>query len=276
MKPGVIELLKQGGSDIRFLLDSGAFTAWKAGKSLKLPDYLKFIDGLPFKPWRHFMLDVIGDPAATRRNYEDSLRRGYRPVPIFTRGESIDHLDFYYQTSDLVAVGGLVGTRGNTGFVNGIMRCVAGRKVHWLGFIREKFLNHYKPYSADSSSVTRCMRWGLLDIYCGGGKWITLRRVDFHKKPSTHVLEALQRYRINPALLADRSQWKNKGDGSDIVSQIMYRAYTYYQHDIEEKLGVKLFIAGSETHVRQCLIARQFWRDRGVIPPRDISERTAA
>jgi hypothetical protein len=149
------QLLAQVKSELprtRFLLDSGAFTAWKAGTKIELDDYCNFIEGLDFQPWRYFTLDVIGDPKATLKNYDAMLKRGFNPVPIFTRGDSLAALEHYYRTSDLVGVGGLVGTRGNKGFVNGIMKKIGKRRVHLLGFTRLDFLKTYRPYMCDTSS----------------------------------------------------------------------------------------------------------------------------
>ncbi len=68
MSPPTVDMLNRNKDNLRFLLDSGAFTAWKAGKPIALDDYCKFLDTLPFKPWRYFTLDVIGDPKNTLKN----------------------------------------------------------------------------------------------------------------------------------------------------------------------------------------------------------------
>ncbi len=141
----MIETVTEHEGSIRWLVDSGAFTAWKAGKEVSIDAYCKFIEGLPVAPWRYFTLDVIGNPKASMANYEVMLKRGFNPIPIFTRGEDPSVLDEYYKTSDVVGVGGLVGTKGNKGFVNGIMKHVGGRKVHWLGFTNAEYIKHYKP-----------------------------------------------------------------------------------------------------------------------------------
>jgi hypothetical protein len=264
--------------DGRFLLDSGAFTAWKAGTVLKLVDYLRFIDSLPVKPWRHFMLDVIGDPIATRKNYEEAMRLGYRPIPIFTRGEDPAVLDFYYASSDLVAVGGLVGTRGNKGFVNGIMRRIKGRQVHWLGFTQSDFLGHYRPYSADSSSVNAGYRYGQLKLYAGQGKWISAHRTDFVAgRPSPAMLTLLQRYQITPMELADRRNWANPVNGSSSTIQLAsFRSHARYQHDVECQLGTKLFFAfGGHWYLPLIAEARRWCITHGLIPS-PTAQRSAA
>ena len=59
------------------LIDSGAFTAWKANESISLDDYCRFIEKLPVTPWGYFQLDVVGDPDGTIRNYDEMRRRGF-------------------------------------------------------------------------------------------------------------------------------------------------------------------------------------------------------
>jgi len=52
-------------------------------------------------------------------------------VPIFTRGEDPSVLDDYYKTSDVVGIGGLVGTQGNKGFVHPNSRMLAAICATW-------------------------------------------------------------------------------------------------------------------------------------------------
>lgn len=159
MTDRLVGLLSKHKKDIRLLIDSGAFTAWKAGKRIKLGDYMNFIKTLPIKPWRYFTLDVIGDPKRTWDNYQKMLDEGLKPVPIFTRGDDFKMLDKYYETSDLVAIGGLVGTPHNKGYVKRMMREVGDRKVHWLGFTKMEYVQYYKPYSVDSSGYCHSVRY---------------------------------------------------------------------------------------------------------------------
>lgn len=147
-------LVKEG--KCRFLLDSGAFTCHSLGIKVTVDEYCKFLDSLPWKPWRYFMLDVIGDPEATRRNYEIMLERGYDPIPIFTQGDSYDSLEYFYSKSDLVGIGGLVipDKKKVQAFISETMHHINGRKCHWLGITDDKMVKHFRPYSCDSSAVT--------------------------------------------------------------------------------------------------------------------------
>lgn len=193
---------------VRLVVDSGAFTAWKAGKPIALDDYCRFIESLPIKPWRYFTLDVIGDPHASMTNYEIMLKRGFNPVPIFTRGEDISVLDDYYKTSDVVGVGGLVGTPNNKGYVNGIMRRVNGRKVHLLGFAGINYTKFYKPYMCDSSTWEDGPRFGHIRLYMGNGNFKSLGRKDFIKRPPAVIEAQIKKFGFDASVFAKESAWR--------------------------------------------------------------------
>ena len=67
---------------VRLLVDCGAFTAYKSGKEIRLDDYCRFLESLPFKPFGYFSLDVIGDPDKTTRNYQIMLERVFKPIHL--------------------------------------------------------------------------------------------------------------------------------------------------------------------------------------------------
>jgi hypothetical protein len=234
--------------EIRFVLDSGAYTAWKAGKATSIDDYCKFIDNLPIKPWRYFLLDVIGNPDATIKNYEIMLQRGYKPVPIFTRGEDPSVLEDFYKTSDVVGIGGLVGTRGNKGFVNGIMKHVGKRKVHWLGFTRTEYVLHYKPYMCDSSSYASSLVFGSVNIYVGRGKFVTCQRRDFATRPSQEILDALRLYGLDPSTFAKRAEWVNSGRYRNAIEHLTYRSAVWANREVEKASGTRIFFAIVSDH----------------------------
>jgi hypothetical protein len=241
--PPMLKRLAEYRDSIRFVLDSGAFTAWKAGKPIELDDYCRFLEQLPVKPWRYFLLDVIGDPHGTMRNYETMLKRGFKPVPIFTRGEDPIVLEDYYKTSEVVGIGGLVGTRRNRGFVNGIMKHVGNRKVHWLGFTVPEFVLHYRPYMCDSSSFDSPLRFGILSLYVGRGKMIKVRSKDFIARPSQDVIDAVRRYGEDPAKLALKSEWVNSGRNRTTLERLTYKSAVMMNRDLEARSGSKIFFA---------------------------------
>lgn len=264
MKGSTINVLNDRQKDITFLLDSGAFTAWKSGKPISIDEYCRFIDSLPFKPWRYFTLDVIGDAHKSFENYELMRKRGLTPIPIFTRGEDLSMLDEYYKTSDVVAIGGLVGTPGNKGFVKGIMSKVDGRKVHWLGFNAKEFIHHYKPYTCDSSSWSSAVRFASCKLYVKNGEWIQVDKMDFAKRPSDKILQTITEYGINPKRLANAGEWKNSGKGDYALEVLTCRSWVKYQIDLRNKLGVEFFLAcAAEWQIKQMLESFNYWNNEG-------------
>jgi len=237
-----IDIINRNQDKIRFVLDSGAFTAWKAGKPIEIDQYCRFLDSLPFKPWRYFTLDVIGNPDGSMKNYELMLKRGYKPVPIFTRGEDPSALDEYYKTSDLVGIGGLVGTQKNKAFVNGIMKYVGNRRVHWLGFTNVDYIKQYKPYMCDSSGWESGARYATLRLYMGGGKFEILKKENFKTKPSEKILDRIKQLNIDPYLLKDVKNWTG---GPSVSRNLCAASGVALSIDLQKCLNVKMFNASA-------------------------------
>lgn len=254
MKPETIRTLKENENNFRFLLDSGAFTAWKLKKQIDLDEYCKFIENLPFKPWRYFTLDVIGDPHGTMKNYETMLKRGFNPIPIFTRGEDPSVLEDYYKTSDVVGIGGLVGTEGNKGFVKGIMNVVKDRKCHWLGFTNQSFIAYFKPYSCDSSTTWGATRFASVALYLGQGNWVNVRKDTFKKRPSEEILTHITRAGIDYKKFLNDEGWVNHGSLTDPHVRLSCYSFLRWQKDIQTKFDTLYFIACTATWEMGCLV----------------------
>lgn len=237
-----LEYIKEH-KEIRFLLDSGAFTAWKAGKEMTLKTYCDFLENLSFKPWRYFTLDKIGDSQGTKENFEALLKMGHKPIPIFTRGEKLEELEYYYEHSDVVALGGLVGTRGNKGFVKSLMGKIAGRKTHWLGFTQNDFISTYKPFSCDSSGWSGAVRYGRISLYLGRGRWTSVTKLDFLQRPPTELIKIFNEYDEDPAAFARKEGWVNGGTWNSILKRITCKSWVKFQIEVEQYLGTKFFLA---------------------------------
>lgn len=264
MNDKMISLIKEHKQDIMFTLDSGAFTAWKANKEIKLDDYCKYIESLPFMPDHYFMLDVIGDPHKTLKNYEMMLSRGFKPVPIFTRGEDISILEDYFKTSDVVGIGGLVGTPGNKGFVKGIMQHVKNRKVHWLGFTSLDYVQALRPYSIDSSGWATGIRFGALKLYSfSKRKFITVQRKNL-KEPSTKNLLSIESSYYGESLkdILDNADWYNSGRNETILEKLCYKTGVAGSLVVTKHWKTKFFLATSaEGEIKGCIDAYNYWRN---------------
>jgi len=233
---------------VRIYIDSGAFTAWRGGKQILIDDYCRFLDGLGFQPHGYFTLDKIGDPHGSMENYQTFLRRGYKPIPIFTRGEDPSVLDDYFKTSEIVGIGGLVKTKGNFGFVKGIQRHVKGRKVHWLGFTSPGFIATYKPYSVDSASWASSAISAAINLYLGRGEFQRLLKEDFMKKPDERIISRIRHYGLDPMELRTERGWNHAYSVSRKLAMISQLNYAI---DFERKYGTKIFtvISGAEDQV---------------------------
>lgn len=243
LNPQILERIEANADHIRFVLDSGAFTAWKAGKTITLNQYCDFLDKLPIKPWRYFALDVVGDPKATMSNYRAMLKRGYKPVPVFTRGEEIEVLEEYYETSDVVGIGGLVGTERNRGFVKGIMERVGRRRVHWLGFTNLNFIRVLKPYMADSSSWNMGGRYGAASVYLGGGRCRKLTRATCRADlQDASLRRAIEGFQIKPLSFLEEAEWRG---GRSNIRHLGARSILAIQRDFLKRVGTYIFAAAT-------------------------------
>ena len=251
MMPQTQEVMKRCGRELRFVLDSGAFTAWKSGNPIELDDYCRFLETCQPTPWRYFSLDVIGNPSATIKNYETMLKRGFNPIPVFTRGECPSVLETFYETSEVVAIGGLVGTLGNRGFVKGIMKYVKKRWVHWLGFTNLDFIKWYKPYMCDSSTWETGARYGNIPLYMGNGKMLMISKKDFQGKPDYRILDRIKQLGIDPYLLSKKDSWHG---GESVSRTLCARSGVALSVDVERKTSTKLFLASATTLAVDLLI----------------------
>lgn len=240
----VINLISENQQRIRFLLDSGAFTAAQQGKTIALDDYCRFLESLPFKPWRYFTLDVIGDADKTLKNYETMLNRGFKPIPVLTKGESLSVMDDFYKTSDVVGIGGLVNQPLNEKirFISKVMAHANGRRVHWLGFTNDKCVKHFRPYMCDSSVFANTGRYGALNIYMGNGKVKGFTKADFSRKPSPDVLNKIYSYGISPYDLAKIQNWHG---GKALSRKLSACSYVDKSCDYEKNIKVKVFLASA-------------------------------
>lgn len=229
------------GDDIRWLLDSGAFTAYKLGRVITLDEYCAFLDGLPVKPWRYFALDVIGDPVATERNYQLMLDRGYNPIPIFTRGGSLDELDRLFERTDYVGLGGVAGADQSAyQWLRAVMDHAAGRHVHILGFASMNWLKHLRPFSCDASSFEAVARYGQLAVYVGRGTFAAYKRSDAQAPPSPAVVRGLRRIGVDAYQLQRDESWRG---GDSLVRWASAATWIAASVDIERVLGTRLFLA---------------------------------
>lgn len=166
----------------RIMLDSGAYSAWTRGGTIKVGDYIDFIrrhrdrldtyinlDVIPgSKGVRPTLREVDHAAAASFDNYEVMRAAGLSPIPVFHYGESFSWLERLVAAgADYIALGGTVGvpTGRKREFLDecfAILTDAAGApviKVHGLGVTDSAALARYPWHSADSTS------WMIAPIY---------------------------------------------------------------------------------------------------------------
>jgi len=242
----VLELKKIPEDNLRLVIDSGAFTAHTSGKPIKLDDYCHFIKNIPIKPWRYFNLDVIGDPKATYENYKIMLDRGFKPIPIFTPGEDWSMFDKFYKTSDVVGIGGLVGSgKKKINYIKRAMQVVGDRRVHLLGVSHGDIIAYFKPYMCDSSDNSTARRYGVLMLYHGNNVWSKIKRKSMSDLPSPQIQRAIRSYGYDPVMLGREHNWRGTWSYANLLTR---QCYLRYSVEVEIIFNTRYFMAiqGSE------------------------------
>ena len=162
-----------GPGHLRLIGDSGAFSAYAQGETIRLADYAAWC-----RQWRDRLswvaaLDVIGDPHTTWSNWAAFREKhGINSVPTLHAGGDVKWLDAYAAEGvDYMGLGGLVGgaVRGFPWMVH-VMRYARdhhpGMRFHAWGVTTRKVLDALPVYSADSSGIMgQSYRFGRLRVF---------------------------------------------------------------------------------------------------------------
>ena len=241
MPQALIATIQKNIDSLDLILDSGAFTAFNTGRTIELRDYMSFLNEIPFPVRFYFTLDSIGDPKRTDSNLVELQRKGFKPVPVFTRGQTRKDFERYAERG-LIGIGGIAGTADNAGYLLVLYETgvFANRDVLWLGFWDRDFLLHFKPYSCDTMSWISCARFAR--------SWVYERRqlISFTKETYNRreVIHFCSRYGIDHGLLKQEVNWRGLMN-NNIAQLVQTISMIEYQQMIERKNGTKIFLACS-------------------------------
>lgn len=219
-------------------IDSGAFSAYNAGKTIRLSEYMAFIDRLPFKPTGYFQLDVVGDREATLRNLQTQYDAGQRPIAVFQRGMPPSDLETLYRYADVVGVGGLGRSTKKAEYCNYVGRYAAGRGLHLLGHVSPPTIAAVKPTSCDSTNWMFGSRGLAVMVYGGHGK-----RYGFHRgqwrngQTDKDTWSALRSYGVTQDDLRTEAFWKR---GINVVGA---RSIIRLSSEAEAMFGSHVYLA---------------------------------
>lgn len=220
--------------------DSGAFSAFTQGTPIQLPEYVDWLHTwLPYLTWAA-ALDVIGDPAATLRNWR-TIRDDHQlaTVPTLHVGTDPKWLDNYAREGcDFLGLGGMVGRALQAlPWLVSVFRYARRHhpqmRFHIWGVTSRRVLDNVPAYSADSSGILgaayRYATLRLFDPRTSRHTTVPLRRNDVFK-----VGALLRReYNVEPETII-RSTPENR----HILIQIAARATQLYADWLTARHGV--------------------------------------
>lgn len=268
-------LSERDPSTFRLIVDSGAFTAWNTGAEVTMEGYTKFLKTIPSSwDWRAVQLDVYGDPEGTYANWQRMLDMGWHDImPVFTRGDSLERLEEFYEATDYIMFGGIAFGGENKNYIKWFAERNKGRRVHWLGFVNLPFIKHYRPESVDSSSITSAQRYGSIVYYRGHGELKTLQKSDFAKRPPLDFLRECERrgFTMDELRQLGSSQaWTgavrvpSKDDLRGFASFVTYTHHVWRGIEVERNLGTKVYLAfATEQDMAGAFHAYDFMQQRG-------------
>lgn len=234
---------------VELLLDCGAFTAKTTGKEIKLEDYCAFLDRWKDRLFAYLALDVVGNPKETDSNLKEMIAAGYKPVPVHVLGDTQKRMDELFEMSDYVALAGLKRPgKGHCskGYVQQKMQWAKGRNVHWLGYVVEKMIGAFKPYSVDSSSWGSGFMYGYVRFYHGNGRWS--KNVEFHNRhllATNEIVPHLRRLGFTIDQFNDRKYWRAHRaiNRRSIPNAVGVDSWVRYVLDIKKQYGSRVFMA---------------------------------
>lgn len=166
MSKDLLRIIKGTQTSIRWLLDSGAFTAHEQGRTIPIDEYCAFLHEHGDLFWQTIGLDVVGNAAATKANLAHMRGAGLNPMPVLTVDESVDEAAGLLgsECRHLCVAGGVTEPVEQYGPRLAMLRKRLGPDVwlHGLGFSRGPVVAGTEVNSVDSSTWLAGKRWGQL------------------------------------------------------------------------------------------------------------------
>jgi len=260
MTPTMLRVVQDSSEHVRWLLDSGAFTANEQGKTISLNEYADFIQEHGHHFWQAISLDKICDGVVTDQNYQYMKLRGLSPMPVITTDMHVDRVNEYVAggATHFCVAGGVTWPSEKYGPRLTAIRERAGPDVwlHGLGFTRGMQVARTAINSVDSSTWLSGKRWGQLQWFeaAKGVKntdWKTVRRSKWVNLPRV-VQETIMGMALTNADMGSREV--STGCYSAIAMQSVHANLRYAE--ALESCGVHHYFATTNPHdTEQFLIA---------------------
>lgn len=177
-EPHQAALIAKGWNVAGWMLDSGAFSAWRLGTEINLDDYMSFIDKNETNLERYVALDVIpGKPGRmptvdeaktatdqTLHNLDKMMTRGFRPIPVYHQGEPVWVLEEFVRMGFEVIGLGATASRGRPEIVDWLIPLFhrfPNQKFHGLAMTQRRVLEWLPFDSVDSTTWLNFAKYGL-------------------------------------------------------------------------------------------------------------------
>lgn len=259
MTPNMLTVVQQSQGSVRWLLDSGAFTAFQLGKPIDIEGYIAFVKEHGHLFFQCIALDMIGNAADTLTNLQVMRDAGLNPMPVLTVDMHVDMLSTLVTPTcrAFCMAGGITEPIEHYGPRLSAARRRVGSDVwiHGLGFTRGTVVGGTQVTSVDSSSWTSGKRWGNLqwfDRVAGGIKHD--RWSDLVKRPWREIPLGAQRAIIGMGLTREKLRHKSMTNGgpSTVGAQGVF-AFAEYASWLGT-LGKTFFFAVSNQHDAMCVL----------------------
>ena len=157
-----------------YFMDSGAFSVWRSGKTVKLEDYIAFCKEYRGMFTVYAALDVIGDAEASFRNYMKMREAGLDPLPCFHHDDAAAWLPELAKHATHIGLGGMaqVSKAYRYSWLRGIFQKYPDPKVvgfHGFGVNDADILQDFPWKTADATSIHIAARQGGIYADNGGG-----------------------------------------------------------------------------------------------------------
>lgn len=187
-----------------WVLDSGAFSAFKSGTSIDLDGYIEECKTLLATDptlTEVYALDVIGDWKATLRNTDKMWAEGVPAIPCYHLNEPQSYLKELARRFPKIALGGVAATRGKQkrAWASWCFGVVWPKKIHGFGFGSRGDLMALPFHSVDATN------WELGP--CAFGNWKTFGKLSL--RGSKQNLRAEVEYYLRMEREA-RGRWRKE------------------------------------------------------------------
>ncbi len=150
---------------IPIMLDSGAYSAFRKGKTIDIYEYIDYVWEMKVKVPESWLtcvsLDVIGDGHASYANWCIMRCAGLEPLPVYHVGTDVKFLQFYLRDCDYIGLGAIANL-SSTRRMLALDRIwddylldakrMPKVKVHGMGIAGFKLMGRYPWFSIDTTS----------------------------------------------------------------------------------------------------------------------------